>query len=87
MIYMVCYDLSKRDGRRNYPQLYELFDKFSAQQVLRSQWVLASNDISDAEELEGVFRKFIGNSDRLFVVSLDTGDWAGWNLKFDINKL
>ena len=85
MKYMICYDLHQ--PIQNYTTLYKVLrDDFGATRVLQSQWVFRRIN-TDAVGLRDYFTKFLDRDDRLLIVSLESSDWAGWNLIAKISKL
>ena len=84
MLYMICYDLRK--PIQNYPDLYRVLEEdFNAVRVLQSQWVFRRIN-TNAAGLRDYFKKFLDSDDRLLIVSLDSSDWAGWNLIFKLSE-
>lgn len=77
MRYLVSYDL--RNPGRNYDVLYTKLGAFGAKRVLLSDWVFRRQG-TNAAELREYFKQFIDSNDRLLILSLDSSDWAGWNL-------
>lgn len=85
MKYIICYDLYK--PAQNYEALYKtLRENFGATRVLYSQWVFRRIN-TNAAGLRDYFKKFLDSDDRLLIVSLDSSDWAGWNLMAKISEL
>ena len=84
MKYVVSYDLRKPG--RDYQTLYDALEKLNAKRLMQSEWCLRHNDTT-AAKLRDHFRQYIDGNDRLLVISLDSGNWASWNVMVDINKI
>ena len=84
MRYIISYDLL-RPGQ-DYPTLWKELERLKAKRVLKSQWVVRLSNTSSTK-LRNHLKKFIDANDRLLINSVDSVDWAGWNLKTKISSV
>jgi hypothetical protein len=80
-MFVVSYDLLAPG--RDYQKLYEALRAVRAERVLESVWMLKGT--YTAVQLREHFTQFIDANDRLLVAQV--GDWAGWRLRIDPNRL
>jgi len=81
-VYVVSYDLT-RPGQ-NYDTLWEAFKKLEGRRVLPSQWRV--NARGDSAALRDHLRQYMDATDRVLVMSRDSGDWASYNLLSKLNN-
>ena len=86
MRYEVSYDLTAPETVNDYKRLYKALTDLGAKRVLKSQWVL-SHDSTSVVTLRDYFWQFMDGNDRLFVVCLNSSDWAGMRLITDPNTI
>ena len=83
--FVVSYDLVKR---KDYPKLWDEFERLDAQKVLNSMYLLSADNT--AKEIADHFAEFIDDDDRLMVIEFDekprypralkgTNDWVNSN--------
>jgi hypothetical protein len=83
-VYWVGYDLLNKATFGDYEKLIAELEKFKAQRILYSDWVLRHTATSEA--LRDHFRQFIHSADRILVAEI-TANWASLNILADINKI
>lgn len=87
MVYMVSYDLLTPESHDDYRALYAALDELGFRPILQSQWVVRWVAVGTAVTIRDILRQHVDTNDRILVTSLESGDWAGYNLLVNPNDL
>ena len=80
MRYVISYDLN--DPGQNYASVTNAITELGGQRVLLSQWVVNRTG-TNATGIRNYIWAYMDANDRLLVNSLESADWAGFNLLID----
>ena len=87
MVYMVSYDLLAPESHDDYRALYAALEELGFRRVLQSQWVVRWIAAGTAVTIRDILRPHVDTNDRLLATSLESSDWAGYNLMVNPNDL
>jgi hypothetical protein len=82
--YVISYDLTQPD--ENYGPLYDALSSVGAKRILPFQWVVRWNNTS-AANIRAFLQRYLDVNDRIMVSSLDSADWADYNLLLGPNAV